>query len=1655
MKFSQLQVVVWKNFIIRRRHWLLTIFESLLPIVLFVLIAYGRSKITGLNKMEILDPTYSDVQNIPKDIDIGSTYLFYAPENKLTSSVMRKTSNKFSMPSDRVFGFKTEKEMLEHYYKNHNSTVFATIFNGSDPKKFIYTIRYHEQGTYYENVISTEERYTLAFNQFIPGRASDYIWKHLISMQETLDLSFIEYSLNTSDVDKKVSLEIEEFPYPPYVMDTALTTLFMDFLPLLTLFSFIFLCPAVLKRVVEEKHSGIKELMKMVGMKSWMLWLGWFIYGMVPVIISISAIVFLMKVPLFGTEYPPIEHSSSGVLFLFLLFYCMASITFCFAISSCFSKPTTAMVTGILVWILSYFVPKYAFNLEKSNQLSWPVNVLLNILPNMVLHYGYTAISVYEERGIGIQWDNFYKSSSGGQDDVTMLNIFLMLWFDMLLFILFTFYMDNVNPGKYGVRKSFLFPIHNLREWLRQTKGSKNVGVDYESVHLENVEEGRGMNKGIEIRQLYKRYGPKLAVNNLNLDVYKNQITVLLGHNGAGKSTTMSMITGMLEVSSGSIKINGLNIKNSMDKIRQNLGLCPQHNLFFTDLTVREHLIFFAKLKGKTSDEASAEADKLLKELNLHEKKNVLPDTLSGGMKRKLCLGMSLVGGSNVLILDEPSSGMDPESRRQLWDLLLSWRGEKTILITTHFMEEADALGDWIAIMANGALQCYGTPMFLKKRYDTGYHLSLIVKGGITKNEKSAIKREVEKQIPEAHLKSQDGNNLVFILPFDKNADLSNLLVALENRKGELKIDNIAVTVTTLEDVFLRAKVESDGREEDQIDSSLFNTETNYNPENIDRRRIVTLFHKRVQFLTKKKFAYLIPFLIAVVFFCLTVYLTSNKNSQFSDNGPKLEVSLRAYGASTAFYNGTEGNSQVELLKKYYTQKVEEQGSRAFEVSDVDEAIILKGRENIAYFKEHMIASVNFFHRDSVIIARALYNNIAIHSLPISLNLVTNAIAQTLLGGEYSISASYWPLKSVNVNDSPKEYSQTSVAVLWLIMIPIGCLFIHGSFIIFPHTEISTRFIQLQYMCGVKPFVYWLTNFFSDFLIYISMIFPLVMIMCLGSPPFRQIYEFIYLFIILIFYGLCGIPFTYLFSRKSSASGAFALFVILGIFLGIIVALVIGVLFESKIDYYMNIGQTIKVLGFLSIPQVALTSSILDFSRRVVEVYNLEVVPKRIQSSCSYEPSSHPCCSETSDECLSFKSYGNLLKTNLLLMLGSCVIYLTVNILLDSYLFRKMCAKVWYYLVSMFFKSRYVHEDNVSSQRNNQVKGKEKYNTLRANKLSKTYSGKQIVKNIDFTLNNAECLGILGVNGAGKTTTFRMLTREEIVDNGQIHMKLKGEESEIGIDEDRYMETLGYCPQADTLNYILTGRQILTTIAQLRGTNDTEEVDTFLKLFDLEKYADQPCGYYSGGNKRKLSLAVSLIGYRKFVLLDEPTNGVDPSSRRKCWNLVKGVQEQKGLSFILTSHSMAECEALCNNLMIMKEGRFVEEGSLSELKNKFGGFTLKLKLLKQNSVGMDEVDCAGQQKALEFDNVEDLKEYFMKDARGELKDEHAGMLHFYIKDDNMKWSDIFKEVEEIKAKNPHLIEDYAISEASLEDVFLKVARSDENRDDSHNKKHKL
>ena len=180
------------------------------------------------------------------------------------------------------------------------------------------------------------------------------------------------------------------------------------------------------------------------------------------------------------------------------------------------------------------------------------------------------------------------------------------------------------------------------------------------------------------------------------MNIYESQITAILGQNGAGKTTLISMMIGELKPTSGEIIIYDLNVKNPSDlrKLRTGFGVCLQQDILFDELTPIEHLEFFGRIKGLMNDNLNDEVEFLMTQLELTDLKNSISKNLSGGEKRKLCIAIALIGGSRVIFLDEPTSGIDAYSRRLVWSLLESFKKDRIIILTTHFMDEADVLSD-------------------------------------------------------------------------------------------------------------------------------------------------------------------------------------------------------------------------------------------------------------------------------------------------------------------------------------------------------------------------------------------------------------------------------------------------------------------------------------------------------------------------------------------------------------------------------------------------------------------------------------------------------------------------------------------------------------------------------------------------------------------------------------------------------------------------------------------------------------------------------------------------------------------------------------------------------------------------------------------------
>ena len=210
----------------------------------------------------------------------------------------------------------------------------------------------------------------------------------------------------------------------------------------------------------------------------------------------------------------------------------------------------------------------------------------------------------------------------------------------------------------------------------------------------------------IEIKSLYKSYGKTVAVNDLSFTVRDGEIFALLGLNGAGKSTTIKILCSLLKKDGGKITVNGLDLDKNEKEIKRLVSLSPQETAVAPNLTVEENLRLIADLYGVENENAT---DEMIEKFSLNAKRKTLAKRLSGGQQRRLSLAMALIVEPEILILDEPTLGLDVKVRRDLWALIREFAKHATVIITTHYLEEAEALADRIAVMKNGRLAAIGT----------------------------------------------------------------------------------------------------------------------------------------------------------------------------------------------------------------------------------------------------------------------------------------------------------------------------------------------------------------------------------------------------------------------------------------------------------------------------------------------------------------------------------------------------------------------------------------------------------------------------------------------------------------------------------------------------------------------------------------------------------------------------------------------------------------------------------------------------------------------------------------------------------------------------------------------------------------------------------
>ncbi|XP_054992770.1 phospholipid-transporting ATPase ABCA3-like [Sorex araneus] len=1670
--FDKFMILLWKNFTLKKRHFIVVATEIFLVFLIAGTVWLVR-KSSDVKEYGPFMYGSLDIDILPEELrrrnPFGNWELAFVPSTSQVVTNVVENMKDYLDYNFKVKGFASE-ESLEKYIledNNHEKVLAAIVFdhkfqknNDSLPLEIKCFLRFStfqrnkemdfirigswKTSSLYLDSAQPGPRYVSSVFGGPPGYFSEGFLAVQHALASSIRKEFPSHRLTAVLRYKKLNVMSERFPYRKYTHDYFFQHAHI-FIPLVILFIFAINELTLIKSIVWEKQNRLKEYQLLIGLSNWMLWAAYFVTYLAFYLIDIFVICIIFCYKLKPKAI--FQYSDPSLIFVFLLCFAFSTIFFSFMVSTFFNRVYFAVSLGGFICMAFYFPS--SFVIAKLGEMSFLQRLISCLSSNTAMAVGVSFLIRAEKHEIGLKWSNVFEPIK--IEGFHFGHILGMLLFDGFLYGIVAWYVEAVFPGEYGVPKPWYFFV-KYSYWCGEYSKASTERSQHEDTTPNQCFENEptDLTAGIQIKNLWKEFTSrntvKVAVQNLNLNLYEGQITVLLGNNGAGKSTTLSILTGFYPATSGEAYVNGYNVSEQIVEIRKSLGLCPQQNLLFNHMTVSEQLYFYCVLKGVPKSIRYVEIDQMLTTFHLLEKSDECAELLSGGMKRKVSIIIALIGGSKVVILDEPTSGMDPASRRSTWDLLQHHKKDRTMLLTTHYMDEADALGDRIAIMVNGSLRCCGSPMFLKNLFGVGYHLVMEKEPHCNVEKVSDL---IHDRIPAATLESNAKNELSFILPKQQSHSFKELFTNLESRGDELGITGFGAYITTMEEVFLRVNNSEDfksflkvsrsqassviskasskavisnenmnasGSEIADTPTTNESSDTSFNTgHSLLCQQFMAMLLKKVMFNLRHWKLLLIQ--ILAILGSPFLLLETEKFAKLDVDTHIRELNLKQYGKTIV---------PLSLTGKFnFTLFVE--ALETILQPDNHKLVLVQGNLQ-SYLSENIdcihacVAAVAINATRTTLEVTSLFNAEAIHSSAVSLALVENVILHI---------NSYTSLRVFN-KPQPYIHEKADIATAdglhVAINIHFGMALLMSGFCLLSVSERSSKAKHIQFMSGVPVLVYWFSSFLWD-----AIIFILIICMLLGVFKYCRVniyisdYRFLDTMLIFILYGWSSIPLMYLMGFLYQRPGtAYAMLSVFNYISGIFTLLV-----DHTFQYDI---------------QRAISNSTINFLRNAVVIFpnfNLGnclvsyfAFYRRRILCAAQNPSAKLNCEELSDQSSVFSLHEKMIGMSLIRMviIGFICLFLIIFVETTFWKIRTFFNKQLLFGVYKAYKKESVGlEEEDEDVKNERIRiltetPESLDSAIIVKELTKIYFKYPVVmalKNISFSVQKGECFGLLGYTGAGKTSLFQILTEEETVTSGEVFI----DGSNLTENIQQMKSKIGYCPQFDALLEYMTAREMLVMFARLWGIPESkisQHVKVSLNSLQLEPYADKIIKTYSGGNKRRLSAAIALVGNPSVILMDEPSTCMDPLARHLLWDILTA-KRKNDKTIMISSHSMEECDAICTKLAILVKGRIVCLGSPQHLKGKFGNiYVLKVKV---KSEARDQM-------------MEEFKDFIETTFPGsELKQETQGILNYFIPKEDTSWGQLFETLEEVK--DQYSLEDYSISQMTLEQIFLNFAVPEE------------
>lgn len=1354
-------------------------------------------------------------------------------------------------------------------------------------------------------------------------------------------------------------VRLAQFPTPDYA-DRPFYAKTEDVMSLVLLLCYQWPTSRLIRGIVHEKESRLRESLLQMGVSLFEVMMSHLLtYTMVFTTIA-ALITWISSYHLFSASDP-------SVVFAFFALFGLSVVAFGFLVSVLFDRAKTASTAGVSLFFMAY-LPYMALGTSQATLQS--KSILSALFAPTGFGLGAMLLAHYEAGGQGVHWSNVWTAPAA--NDLPFATILLHQVYTCVLYLFLGWYFNQVVQSEFGVVRKPWYFLFSPSYWLgRSTTAVAAVDTASEDAEHGAVDQSYFEPPSEEMKQLAlegrclqthklrKEFptpdGIKVAVQDLSATFYEGQICALLGPNGGGKTSLIRMLTGDVPPTSGTARLDNRDLFEHMDDLRQHLGVCPQHDVLFEDLTVGEHLALVARIKNVANVEEQITSS--LEQIGMPEKRHMLSSSLSGGQKRKLSLAMALIGDSKFVFLDEPTSGMDSHSRRFVWNLLMESKAGRIIVLTTHFLDEADYLGDQILIVGNGQLKCGGSSHFLKQRYGVGY--TLTVMGS------KEVGEVVRRSIPEAKLLSAMGQESTFQVPFQSSASFPKVF-----KQFDQQAIGYGVSVTTLEEVFVKVALEGDGNWA-EAESARMQTRDAQESESVESgyskdvvryatfgEQFAALFRKRAMYATRDRRSVccntLIPILLLVMglgmlkLFPLPepplLQLNERDAMQISNPSQVIQVVvdsprlaefipqslLVAHNHSRTFDNNC---SQDGAANSYYDAK----GIKEFSTFlREDQFHSSEPRPKLRFGGIHVDRGDA---QGGLVSCTIFANSSAAHSSAVYLNVLNQALLRSSQPGN--------PLASIQIASYPLRFTarfqqllSTFSAISASISTIMAFSFIPASIAVYVVREREVSAKHQQLLAGTSLVAYWTSNFAFD-----ALMFCLPWSMALGLVHLFDIPALQDVAVVVLFgcYGLAIIPFTYLSSFY----------------------------FHS----HSTAQNVVLLLNFITGMVLTITSFVLSLIPATVEVNKwLAYVFRMFPGFCL----GNGLFNLTVNESLKTFGDGVLIKARSSMdwqVTGASIAFL----LMESVAFFLLTLLVDFYSSDPFVRSKLQalfawkpSVDDVSSSSGlqplmldedvaNEVEridaGDDQQDVVVCKHLRKVWpsTGQVAVQDATFGIQRGTVFGLLGVNGSGKTSTLKMLSGEVLPTSGTATIN----QLDILLEQNKVRRMIGYVPQFDALLDLLTVREHLELYGKLKGLRGADlEASVVQKMRDLrlEEFALRCAGTLSGGNKRKLSVAIALIGNPLLILADEPTTGVDALNRRFLCDTLSNYSKRFGAAVVLTTHSFEEIESLATRVGILYAGQFKMLGSIQHLKSRFGkGIVFRVRLEAPTAQEVDAI----------------------------------------------------------------------------------------------------